>query len=151
LERDAQAQQLRGRIGDVGRGLQRAPQVGLVKVQPVKPPALLRPGQVGGRKFSDRQVVGAMSRIRDRLLVAAGFGEPLGRELPDRLQQPVAQRVRGRLGPDQALVHKRAEQVGDVEHVQVILAADRFGGVQVEGAGEHRQAPQEHLLDRVEQ
>ena len=84
-------------------------------------------------------------------LAVAGLGEPFGGELADGLQQPVAQGSPGWLGHDQALVHQRAEQVGDVERLDVAEAAHRLGGVQIEALGEHRQAPQQRLLGAVEQ
>ena len=104
-----------------------------------------------GRRLGDRQIVRAVRRFHGGGLVVAGVGEPFGGELADGLQQPVAQGRPGWLGHDQALVHQRTEQVGDVEQLDVTEAADRFGGVQIEGLGEHRQAPQQQLLGAVEQ
>ena len=48
-------------------------------------------------------------------LTRPGLGEPFGGELADGLQQPVAQRCPGWFRHDQALVHQRAEQAGDVD------------------------------------
>ena len=59
--------------------------------------------------------------------------------------------VPGGLGHDQALVHQRPEQVGDIQHVQAAGPAHRLGRVQAEAAGEHRQAPQQHLLGAGQQ
>ena len=84
-------------------------------------------------------------------LVLARLGEAFRGELADRLQQPVTQGAPGWLGHDQTLVHQRAEKLGDVEHGDVTEAADRFGRVEIEGLGEHRQAPQKHLLGPVQQ
>ena len=128
-----------------------APQVRLVGVQPGEPATLAGPGQMRGRRLGDRQIVRAVSCCHGGGLVAARLGEPLGGELADGLQQPVAQRLPGRLGHHQALIHKRAEQAGDLERLEVTDAADCFGGVQIEAFGEHRQAPQQQLLGAVQQ
>ena len=94
-------------------------------------------------------------RRRDRGgLSLAGLHEPLGGELADGLQQPVAQRSPGspgRLGHDQALVHQQPEQAGHIQHVDAAGPAHRLGGVQIEALGEHRQASQQQLLGLGEQ
>ena len=145
-ERDAEPQHPRGPLGVAGRVPGRAPQVRLLGVQPREPPTLVRPGQVLGRRLGDTQEVRAVRGCQGGGLVFARLGEPFGGELADGLQQPVAQGSPGWLRPDEALVRQRAEQVGDVEDLEVAEAAHRLGGVQVEALGEHRQPPQQRLL-----
>jgi len=125
-----------------------APEVGDVGVQPGEPPALIGSGQVRGRRLGDPQEVLTVVRGGGERLVFARLDEPLGGELADGFQQPVAQRSPGRLGQDEALVHERTEQIG---RVVVARAADRLGGVEVKALGEHRQAAQQRLLGAGEQ
>ena len=61
-------------------------------------------------------------------LVVAGLDEPLSGEQPDRLQQPVPQPGPGALGHQQALVHKRPEQIRDIQHVGPSQAAGPGAG-----------------------
>jgi hypothetical protein len=149
LKRDAEAQDLRrpGREGDRVPG--GAPQVRAIGVQPGEPGPLVGPGQVRGGRLGDGQEVPAVGRGDGRLV--AGLGEAFGAELADSLQQPVTQSSPGGLGHHQALVHQGAEKIGDVEHLDVDRAADRFGGVQVEAIGEGRQAAEQRLLRAVQQ
>ena len=147
---DAEAQDPRGPARVAERVPRRAAQVRLIGVQPRKPFALVGSGQMGGGQLGDGQVVLAVGRGGGDL-VFAGLGEPVGGELADGLKQPVAKGSPGRLGHHQALVHQGTEKIGDVEHLNVARAADRFGGVQVEALGEHRQAAQQRLLGAVEQ
>jgi hypothetical protein len=148
-QRDAQAQDLRGPLRVAGRVPGGAPQVRLLGVQPPEPAALAGPGQLPGRRLGDSQVLRAVRRPGGGSLIVAGLGEPLGGELADGLQQPVAQPFPGRLGHHQALVHHRTKRAGDIERLNVTKAADRFGGVQIEAPGEHRQAAQQQLLGTV--
>ena len=158
-ERDAEAQDQRGPGRMAGRGAGRgagrrlggAPEVGDIGVKPGEPAALIGPGQLRGRSLSDPQEVRAVGRGGRERLVFARLHEPFGGELADGFQQPVAQASAGRLGHHQALVHQRAEKIGDVEHLELARAADRFGGVEIEALGEHRQAAQQLLLEATEQ
>ena len=68
-----------------------APHVGLIGVQPGQPAALLRPGQVSSGRPGDGQEMRAVHPRDRRHLLAAGLGQPLSGEQPDRLQQPVPQ------------------------------------------------------------
>ena len=61
-------------------------------------------------------------------LAVAGLDEPFGGEQPDRLEQPVPQGFPGGLGQHQALVHQRAEQIRDIQHVEAAGPAYRLGG-----------------------
>ncbi len=62
VERDAQAQHHRGPVRAAGRVPGGAPQVGLIGVQPGQPFALLRPGQISGRRLGDGQEMRAVRR-----------------------------------------------------------------------------------------
>ena len=91
VERHAQAQHQRGPVRAAGRMPGGAPHVGLIGVQPGQPAALLRPGQVSSGRPGDGQEMRAVHPRDRRHLLAAGLGQPLSGEQPDRLQQPVPQ------------------------------------------------------------
>ena len=74
--------------------------------------------------------------------LVANLDESFGGVLPDRLQEPVAERLARVLDQDQAPVHQRTEQVGEVEHLDAAGAAYPLDGGQVETAGKYRQQPQ---------
>jgi hypothetical protein len=90
------------------------------------------------RRLGDRQKVLTVCRRYGSGFVRAGLGEPFGGELADGLQQPVAEGPAVGLCHDKALVHQRAEQVGDLNRLDVTEAANRFGGVQIEAFREER-------------
>jgi hypothetical protein len=103
---------------------------------------------VRSRRLGDPQKVLTVFRRGGERLVFARLDEPLGGELTDGFQHPVAQHSPGRLGHHEALSHERTEQIG---HVEVVRAADRLGGVEIEALGEHRQAAQQRMPGAVEQ
>ncbi len=146
-----EAQDLLGAGRPAGRGPGRAPQVRVVEVQPGEPGTLVRSPQMRIGRLGDGQVIPAVGVRDDGGLVLTGLGEAFRRELADRLQQPVAQGVPGWFGRDQALVHQRADQPGDVEHLDIVQAADRLGRVEIEALRERRQPPQQRALRVVEQ
>ena len=135
MECDTEAEELGGPIRVAGRMLGSAPHVRLLGVQAGQPCALVRPGQMRCRRLGDRQIMRAVCGCGGGF-VRAGLGEPVGGELADGLQQPVAEGPAGGLCHDEALVHQRAEQVGDLNRLDVTEAAHRFGGVQIEAFGE---------------
>ena len=143
MECDTEAEELGGPIRVAGRVLGSAPHVRLLGVQAGEPCALVGPGQMRCRRLGDRQKVLTVCRRYGSGFVRAGLGEPVGGELADGLQQPVAEGPAGGLCHDEALVHQRAEQVGDLNRLDVTEAANRFGGVQIEAFREDRQAPQQ--------
>ena len=103
-------------------------------------------GRLGGTKE-----VRTMFRCGGSSSLFAGLGEPLGGKLPDGLEQPVAEGFPHSFGRDEALIHQRAEKIGDVEHLDAACAAHSFDGGEVEALGEHRQQLQQRLLGAVEQ
>jgi hypothetical protein len=118
-----------------------APQIRVLGVQPREPPALVRPGQMRGRRLGGIQEILAVCRYDGGSLAVARLRKSLGGELADGLQQPVAESSPHWLRHDEALVHQRTEKVDDLKRLDVPATAHPFGGVQVKALGEHRQAP----------
>ena len=76
----------------------------------------------------------------------AGLGQAFLAVLAEGLQQPVAGAGTVTVGVDHRLVDKGGQQVADVGRVDRVVGADRLGAVQVEPAGEDRQAVEEGPL-----
>ena len=142
-EGDAEAQDPSGPVRVAGGMLGGAAQVRMVGVEPRVPVALVRPGQVRGRRLGQGQEVPAVRRRGGSRCLVPRLDQTFGRELADRLEQPVAEGIAGWLGHHQALVHQGAEKIRGVECVAVTAAAYRFGGVQIEALGEHREQAQQ--------
>jgi hypothetical protein len=120
----------------VGRGqppLQGGSEIRLLQLQPGAPGVQVPP-QLGLDPLDEGQDMAQVAVPGGRDL--AGVGQPVGGELPDRLQQPVAGLLTALGGHDQGLVDQPPQ---GVEHV---VAADgpggghRTGRLQAEPAGE---------------
>jgi hypothetical protein len=79
---------------------------------------------------------------------AAGLGQPVLAELPNRLVQPIARALAAVLGDDQRLADQRVEPGEDVD---VVEADDRRDARQVEPSREHRGVAHQRLLFCIEQ
>jgi hypothetical protein len=93
---------------------------------------------VRGRRLGQHQEVLAVCRLGSSRRLIPRLGQALGRELADRLEQPVAEGAARRLGHRQALVHQGAEEIRGVECLVVTAAAHPFHGVQAEAADSER-------------
>src|SRR5262249_62396427 len=102
-------------------------------------PPVVRPGQMDSCRLGGTKEVRTMFRCGGSSSLLAGLGEPLCGKLPDGLEQAVAEGFPHWFGRDEALVHQRAEKIGDVEHLEAACAAHSFDGVEVEALGQHRQ------------
>ena len=129
-ERDAAAQDPGGPVRVLRCGvLDGAPQVRVVGVEPREPAALTGSGQVRGRRLGQLQEVLAVRRRGGSGRLLPRLGQALGRELADRLEQPVAEGAAGRLGHHQALVHQGTEKIRGAERLDVTAAAHPFDGI----------------------
>jgi hypothetical protein len=73
----------------------------------------------------------------------AGFGQPVGGILADRLQEPVAGLAVALLGDDQRLVHQAPQAAQQVAAGEGAAVGDRPRRLQAEAAGEHGEPPQD--------
>ena len=78
----------------------------------------------------------------------AVLGQAFLAVLAERLQQPVAGAGTVTVGDDHRLVDQGGQQIADVERVDRVVGADRLGAVEVEPAGEDRQAVEQGPLLR---
>ena len=97
------------------------------------------PVELGAMAAATRPVVVGVAGAH--VLGGSRRGQPAGRVLADRLQQPV--RLLAGLGDHERLVDQRAHVLQHVERVDLVVARDRLGRVEGEATGEHRQ-PIEH-------
>jgi len=81
--------------------------------------------------------------------VLAGGGQPVGGELADGLQQPIANHRAG-LDLHQRLAGQAGQQTRDRLRRQRLAAGDPFGHIKVESAAQHRQPGQQPPLGLIE-
>jgi hypothetical protein len=93
---------------------------------------------VGGRRLGESKKVLAVRGCEGHSLVLAGPGESFGGKLADGLEQPVADGCPGWFRHDQALVHERAQHVGDVGRFDVAKAPPPLAGLAGHPHGGHR-------------
>jgi len=72
-------------------------------------------------------------------------------ELGDGVQQPVPGRARAGAAGQDRLGNQSVDQIGDLFGGDLLARADRLGGVQVEGPGEHRHPPPHGLFGAGQQ
>jgi len=134
----AQLERLHGPGGQ--QGVDGAAQVGGVAVQAGRP-------AVGARQ---REAPARLASVEH--LGLARLVEPVARVEPHGLQQSVAALARRRLERHhERLLHQPRQHVGDRRGLERVVGADRFGGLEIEAAGEHGQAPEQRALVGLEQ
>src|SRR3984957_12398187 len=84
-------------------------------------------------------------------LVWTDVGQPFGGVLANCLQQSVADHQSRRVRYHQGLVDESSEESDHIEFFNIAEAADLFSCVELESAGEHRQAPEQDLFGFGEQ
>ncbi len=86
------------------------------------------------------------------LVDLAGVDETVPAEMADGVEQAVAHlAARLVVGLHERFGDQRHEQVEDLDFGDVAAGDHRLGGVEVERASEHREAPQRHLLASQEE
>ena len=147
-ERGEQSEREPGVAGGEGPAVGRS-QVVELGGDPVGPDRFVDAPQTLRRLFHE---AGVVLGVAAATVVGLARGvELLPGELADRLEQAVAGGAVGRVGDDQRLGDQAAEQVVDVDHVEVVVGGHRLGGVEGERAGEHRQPAEHPPLPVVEQ
>src|SRR5206468_9709123 len=127
------------------RPVQDRSDVVMVALEPAEPASLVVAGQLRGQRLREHYERLRVASFDLRSL--AGFGQPLGGELPDRVEHPEPRLTVDLLDPDQALVGEGHEAVEDLDAVELAgRPADRLRAVDLAPADEHAQPGEQPAL-----